>query len=48
VGVESTVVSCVDDARPTILRPGGISQQQLESALGTYIFKTFVVKFDFL
>ena len=34
VGLESTVVSCVDDARPTILRPGGISRQQLEAALG--------------
>lgn len=33
VGVESTIVDLSSDA-PAILRPGGITQQQLESALG--------------
>ncbi len=35
VGIESTVVSLV--AAPTLLRPGGISPQQLEAALGESI-----------
>lgn len=34
VGVESTVVSLVGD-RPRLLRPGGITHEQLESVLGT-------------
>jgi L-threonylcarbamoyladenylate synthase len=33
VGVESTVLSLVDDP-PVILRPGGVSREELEAALG--------------
>jgi L-threonylcarbamoyladenylate synthase len=33
VGIESTIISLVDD-RPTLLRPGGISLQELCEALG--------------
>lgn len=33
VGVESTVLDCTSDI-PTILRPGGITKQQLESVIG--------------
>ncbi len=33
VGVESTIVSCLDDDAE-LLRPGGISREQLEAALG--------------
>nr|WP_321462844.1 L-threonylcarbamoyladenylate synthase [uncultured Cohaesibacter sp.] len=34
VGVESSVILCVDGAPATLLRPGGISAQQLEAVLG--------------
>nr|WP_320143077.1 L-threonylcarbamoyladenylate synthase [uncultured Cohaesibacter sp.] len=34
VGVESSVVLCVDGAPATLLRPGGISAAQLEAVLG--------------
>ncbi|MCC2471816.1 L-threonylcarbamoyladenylate synthase [Bacillus pacificus] len=34
VGVESTVIDCTS-AVPTILRPGGITKEQLESVIGT-------------
>lgn len=37
VGIESTVLSLV--AEPTILRPGGVSQEQIESVIGAV--KTF-------
>jgi L-threonylcarbamoyladenylate synthase len=33
VGLESTIVSCLED-EPALLRPGGISREQLELALG--------------
>jgi L-threonylcarbamoyladenylate synthase len=33
VGLESTIVSCLDD-EPVLLRPGGISREQLEKVLG--------------
>ena len=33
VGIESTVLSLVDDA-PILLRPGGISRQQIEAVIG--------------
>ncbi|MGE5165575.1 MAG: Sua5 family C-terminal domain-containing protein, partial [Sphingobacteriales bacterium] len=33
VGVESTIVSCVD--RPTLLRPGGVPRDAIERALGS-------------
>lgn len=33
VGLESTIVSCLDD-EPVLLRPGGISHEQLEAVLG--------------
>jgi L-threonylcarbamoyladenylate synthase len=32
VGVESTIVACLD--RPTLLRPGGLPRQEIESVLG--------------
>jgi len=32
VGVESTIVACLDE--PALLRPGGLSRQAIESALG--------------
>lgn len=34
IGVESTVVSCVDEI-PVILRPGGITKEALEKVVGT-------------
>ncbi|CAM4042973.1 MULTISPECIES: L-threonylcarbamoyladenylate synthase [Bacillus] len=34
VGVESTVIDCTSDV-PTILRPGGITKEQLEAVIGT-------------
>lgn len=34
VGVESTVVDCTTEV-PTILRPGGVTKEQLESVVGT-------------
>ncbi|PFK46606.1 threonylcarbamoyl-AMP synthase [Bacillus cereus] len=34
VGVESTVVDCTSEV-PTILRPGGITKEQLEEVIGT-------------
>ena len=34
VGVESSVILCVDGAPATLLRPGGISAEQLEAVLG--------------
>ncbi|WP_210414834.1 L-threonylcarbamoyladenylate synthase [Microlunatus elymi] len=36
VGVESTIVQLVDDA-PTILRPGGVTKEDLEAVLGSKI-----------
>ena len=33
VGLESTIVSCLED-EPVLLRPGGISREQLEAVLG--------------
>jgi L-threonylcarbamoyladenylate synthase len=33
VGVESTIVSCID--RPALLRPGGIPREAIERVLGT-------------
>jgi L-threonylcarbamoyladenylate synthase len=38
VGVESTVVSCL--GAPTLLRPGGVSRQAIERALGRALAKT--------
>lgn len=37
VGVESTVIDCTQDI-PTILRPGGITREQLEDAVGEIRF----------
>ena len=34
VGVESTIVSCLDDDDVRILRPGGVSREAIEAALG--------------
>ncbi|MGR9633261.1 L-threonylcarbamoyladenylate synthase [Bacillus cereus] len=36
VGVESTVIDCTS-AVPTILRPGGITKEQLEAVIGTVL-----------
>lgn len=36
VGVESTVIDCTQDI-PIILRPGGITKEQLEEAIGTIL-----------
>ena len=33
-GVESTVIDCTSTV-PTILRPGGITKEQLEAVIGT-------------
>jgi L-threonylcarbamoyladenylate synthase len=33
VGVESTVIDCTDDV-PTILRPGGVTREQIEEVVG--------------
>lgn len=35
VGMESTVIDCTRDAGPIILRPGGITKEQLEEVIGT-------------
>lgn len=37
VGVESTVVSLADEKRPRLLRPGGITLEELQSVLGSTI-----------
>lgn len=34
VGMESTVIDCTKDSGPTILRPGGITKEQLERVIG--------------
>ena len=34
VGMESTVIDCTNDLGPTILRPGGISKEQIEKVVG--------------
>jgi L-threonylcarbamoyladenylate synthase len=34
VGLESTIIACLDNA-PRLLRPGGISREEIETALGT-------------
>jgi len=34
VGMESTVIDCTQDSGPIILRPGGISKEQLERVIG--------------
>lgn len=35
VGLESTVLDLTDPSHPTILRPGGVSQEELEAVIGT-------------
>ena len=37
VGIESSVVLCADGAPVTLLRPGGLSQERIEEALGRHI-----------
>lgn len=39
VGLESTVLDLSDPDRPVILRPGGISKEELESEIGPILFK---------
>jgi L-threonylcarbamoyladenylate synthase len=34
VGVESTIVSLLEPGRPTLLRPGGVAREQLETVCG--------------
>ena len=40
VGVESTVIDCTSTV-PTILRPGGITKEQLEAVIGTVFRSSF-------
>ncbi len=42
VGVESTVISFVEtsDARPTLLRPGGVSLEEIEAVIGPVATRT--------
>lgn len=35
IGMESTVINCTDPSGPTILRPGGITQEEIEAVIGT-------------
>lgn len=37
VGMESTVIDCTQDKGPILLRPGGITKEQLEEVVGTII-----------
>lgn len=37
VGVESTVLSLTDESKPRLLRPGGVTLQQLESVIGPVV-----------
>lgn len=39
IGMESTVVNCLDEKGPTILRPGGITQEQIEKVAGKVLSK---------
>ncbi len=34
VGVESTILSFIDPDRPTLLRPGGLSREEIEAVIG--------------
>jgi L-threonylcarbamoyladenylate synthase len=34
IGIESTIVACIDD-RPRLLRPGGVAREAIEAVLGT-------------
>ncbi|OLP66799.1 Threonylcarbamoyl-AMP synthase [Bacillus pumilus] len=45
IGVESTVVSCVNDI-PVILRPGGITKEALEEVVGTVSIDPGLTKKD--
>ncbi|MFC7371546.1 L-threonylcarbamoyladenylate synthase [Fictibacillus iocasae] len=38
IGVESTVVDCSVDGQVTILRPGGVTKEQLEHVLGCAVY----------
>ncbi|WP_208560971.1 L-threonylcarbamoyladenylate synthase [Marinilactibacillus kalidii] len=42
VGLESTVLDLSDPSQPTILRPGGVSQEEIEAVIGPVRFKTNV------
>lgn len=39
VGLESTVLDMTNPEKPTILRPGGVTAEQLESVLGTVYYE---------
>lgn len=40
VGVESTIVDCSEDMPPVILRPGGVTAEQIEAVLGHAVRRT--------
>jgi L-threonylcarbamoyladenylate synthase len=44
VGIESTIVSCLD--QPALLRPGGISRTEVEAALGKRLAQAVETKDD--
>jgi L-threonylcarbamoyladenylate synthase len=44
VGIESTIVSCLD--QPALLRPGGISRSEIEAALGKRLAHAIETKDD--
>lgn len=43
VGLESTVIDLTNPEKPTILRPGGLSKESLESVLGSVYVDTHLV-----
>src|SRR5699024_3327188 len=45
VGVESTVIDCTQDI-PVILRPGGITKEQLEQVVGTVMIDPALANAD--
>lgn len=46
IGMESTVVNCLDEAGPLILRPGGITEEQIEAVIGKPVRKITSIKSD--
>ena len=46
VGLESTVLDLTDPEKPTILRPGGVSHEELEKVIGKVAIDTHLVNPD--
>lgn len=44
IGMESTVVNCLDQAGPLILRPGGVTEEQIEEVIGKIIKRVTLSK----